>query len=168
MPELQFETIIPISCTDAFNVAVGIEHYRNLTDELKEAAVLERKENSMVARFSFNPEGTMAPIARRLGFSDKDQVALIEWQNAGKGKIITARNISGPLKHIFMQCRLLPLNDNQTKANLHVDFESGKGFLADAGAKLAAQASSILFIPRIVSAIVAEVKSRDTKQPAPG
>ncbi len=161
MPELQFERIIPISCTDAFNIAVGIERYRDLTDELKEVEVLERKENSMVARFSFNPEGMMAPIASRLGFSDQDQIALIEWENAGRGKLITAKNISGPLEDIFMQCSLLPLNDNQTRASLLVRFVSGKGFLADAGAKLVAQASSGLFIPKIVSAIVANVQSRN-------
>jgi hypothetical protein len=109
----------------------------------------------------------MAPIASRLGFSDQDQIALIEWTNAGHGKLITAKNISGPLEDIFMQCSLLPLNDNQTQAKLLVRFVSGKGFLADTGAKLAAQASSVLFMPKIVSAIVASVKSREAQQPLP-
>lgn len=163
MQTATFEATIPLSCSEAFNLASDLSSYPEFLPMIKSVDLIDPTNDGVKAHFKFNLDGALGALVKTFSIATTEQLAKITWK---KNQEIAAANITGPLKAIDMQCRLTPVSVDRTKINLRVDFETGMGWLVDKAALLYVKSQGAEIISNI-DTVLAEILARRQKA-APG
>lgn len=157
MKTVEFEAVLPLSCSETFNLASDLQGYSDFLPMLKKIDVLEKNAQSTKALFKFDLDGALGAIARTISPVKMDQLARITTKGTTE---VTGESIEGPLKSIFMQCTLKPEGANQTRAKVKIQFESGKIWPVDNLIKAYIEKEGLALIADLDTYLVTGLKKR--------
>jgi ribosome-associated toxin RatA of RatAB toxin-antitoxin module len=163
MQTVIFEAIVPLACSEAFNLSTDLPGYKDFLPMLRAVEVSDRQADGATVRFDFDlGDSKLGSLAKKLGVKT-EQTARLRWKT---GREITGEGLpkSGPLKSILMQGWMEPDGEDKTKIRVEVQFETGYIWPADTIARHYIKSQGDRLV-RNIDAEIAEFKARRALKP---